>query len=131
MPRLFDAQKVIEAWGFKYKAVAFNWIKENKRAINKSLFDETPLDDFLGLGSWTRSNSEICLLAIKGKPKKQSSSVRQLVVTPIEKHSKKPDCVRDMIVELCGDLPRIELFARQETEGWDVWGNEVESSVAL
>jgi len=57
--------------------------------------------------------------------------VRQLVVTPIEKHSKKPDCVRDMIVQLCGDIPRIELFARQETKGWDVWGNEVDSSVAL
>ena len=131
MPRLFDAQKVIEAWGFKYKTVAFNWIKENKRAINKSLFDETPLDDFLGLGSWTRSNSEICLLAIKGKPKKQSSSVRQLVVTPIEAHSKKPECVRNMIVELCGDLPRIELFPSHDIEGWDIWGNEVESSVAL
>jgi len=131
MPRLFEAQKVIEAWGFKYKTVAFNWIKENKRAINKSLFSDTPLDDFLGLGSWTRSNSELCLLGVKGKPKKQSSSVRQLVVTPIENHSKKPDCIRDMIVELCGDLPRLELFARNKTEGWDVFGNEVEDSIQL
>jgi len=131
MPRLFDAKKVIDSWGFQYKTVAFNWVKENKRAVNKSLFDETPIDDFLGLGSWTRSNSEICLLAVKGKPKKQSSSVRQLVVTPIEKHSKKPDCVRDMILELCGDLPRIELFARQNVNGWDAWGNEVAESVNL
>jgi N6-adenosine-specific RNA methylase IME4 len=70
-------------------------------------------------------------LAVKGKPKKQSSSVRQLVVTPIEKHSKKPDCVRDMIVQLCGDIPRIELFARQNVNGWDAWGNEVSESVNL
>ena len=70
-------------------------------------------------------------MGIKGKPKKQSSTVRQLVVTPIEKHSKKPDCVRDMIVALCGDIPRIELFARQKVDGWDVWGNEVVSDVNL
>ena len=132
MPRLFDAQKVIESWGFNYKTVAFNWVKENKRAVNKSLFsDNEPIDDFLGLGSWTRSNSEICLLGVKGKPKKQSSSVRQLVITPIEKHSKKPNIVKDMIVELCGDLPRIELFARQSTENWNVWGNEVQSDIVL
>lgn len=131
MPRIFDAQKVIEAWGFTYKTVAFNWIKENKRAVNKSLFDENPIDDFLGLGSWTRSNAEICLLAVKGKPKKESSSVRQLVITPIEKHSKKPDCVRDLIVQLAGDKPRLEMFARQSTTGWDVWGNEVVSDVAI
>ena len=47
-------------------------------------------------------------------------------MTNIERHSKKPDVVKDRIVELCGDVPRIELFARQATEGWDVWGNEVE-----
>ncbi|BCV04979.1 MAG: hypothetical protein CM15mV95_510 [Caudoviricetes sp.] len=51
--------------------------------------------------------------------------MHSLVCTKIEEHSKKPDCVRDRIVELCGDLPRIELFARQKTPGWDVWGNEV------
>ena len=49
----------------------------------------------------------------------------QIVYEPIENHSKKPNCIRDRIVKLCGDLPRIELFARQKTKGWDVWGNEV------
>ena len=77
------------------------------------------------MGTWTRANSELCLLATKGKPKRLSASVKSIIDTPIEQNSKKPDCVRDKIVELCGDLPRIELFARQKVEGWDCWGNEV------
>jgi N6-adenosine-specific RNA methylase IME4 len=78
------------------------------------------------MGNWTRSNSELCLLATKGKPKRVSASVHSVIDSRIEYHSKKPNCVRDKIVELCGDLPRIELFARQKVEGWDSWGNEVE-----
>jgi N6-adenosine-specific RNA methylase IME4 len=77
------------------------------------------------MGNWTRANAELCLLATKGKPKRKSASVHSIVETPIEKHSKKPNEVRNRIVELCGDLPRIELFARETTEGWDVFGNEV------
>ena len=55
----------------------------------------------------------------------RSHSVRQIVESPVEEHSKKPDVVRDLIVELFGDRPRIELFARQRADGWDAWGNEV------
>ena len=77
------------------------------------------------MGHWTRANAECCLLATKGKPKRVSKGVHQVVYEPIREHSRKPDCVRDRIVELCGDLPRIELFARQKTDGWDVWGNEI------
>ena len=77
------------------------------------------------MGHWTRANAEVCLLATKGTIKRQSASVHQVIDTPIEKHSKKPNIVRDKIVELVGDLPRIELFARESTDGWDVWGNEV------
>ena len=65
-----------------------------------------------------------CLLAVKGKPKRISASVGQLVFSPLRRHSQKPDEVRDRIVELMGDLPRIELFAREAAPGWDVWGNE-------
>jgi N6-adenosine-specific RNA methylase IME4 len=79
----------------------------------------------MGMGNWTRSNPELCLLGIKGKPKRINASVHSVIDTHIEKHSKKPDRVRDDIIKLCGDLPRIELFARQKTEGWDCWGNEV------
>ena len=79
----------------------------------------------MGMGNWTRSNSELCLLGTKGKPKRVDASVHSVIDTPIERHSKKPDVVRERIVQLCGDLPRIELFAREKTDGWDVWGNEV------
>jgi len=77
------------------------------------------------LGYWTRANPEICLIARKGKPKRISKKVPNLIVDQIREHSRKPDCTRDKIVELCGDLPRIELFARQKVDGWDSWGNEI------
>lgn len=77
------------------------------------------------MGNWTRANAELCLLATKGKIKRINASVHSVIDTPIEQHSKKPDEARIRIVKLLGDLTRIELFARQKTEGWDVWGNEV------
>ena len=120
-PRLFDAKNVIESWGFTYKTVAFVWVKRNKK--QESLF--------WGLGSWTRSNSEVCLLGIRGKPRKISSSVHSVIISPIEHHSKKPDETRMRIVNLCGDISRIELFARQRVEGWDAWGNEIEEAPVL
>ncbi len=80
---------------------------------------------FFGLGHWTRANAELCLIATKGTIKRISSKVPQIVDTRIEEHSKKPAIVRDRIVELIGDYPRIELFARQTADGWDCWGNEV------
>ena len=83
------------------------------------------------MGRWTRANAELCLIATKGNPKRISASVHSVIETPIEGHSKKPDITRERIVQLVGDLPRIELFARQKTKGWDVWGNEVESDVVL
>jgi N6-adenosine-specific RNA methylase IME4 len=120
-PMLKEALGVMEAWGFKYKSIAFQWVKLNPKAL-------TP---FYGLGRWTRGNTEPCLLATKGKPKRISSSVFQLIQEPRERHSKKPDIVRNRIIELMGDLPRVELFAREKTEGWDVWGDEVESDIIL
>ena len=65
------------------------------------------------------------MIAKKGSIERQSQGVHQIVYEPIQEHSRKPDCVKDKIIQLCGDLPRIELFARRETQGWDVWGNEV------
>ena len=76
------------------------------------------------MGYWTRANAELCLLGTKGKPKRKSASVRRLVVEPRREHSRKPDVVADRIVDLMGDLPRIELFARAPRPGWEVWGNE-------
>lgn len=120
-PQLPAALRVISAWGFKYKTVAFLWLKKNRKADSW----------FFGLGFWTRGNEEVCLLATRGHPKRESSKIHQFIISPIEAHSKKPDIVRDKIVELAGDVPRIELFARQTTPGWDVWGNEVTSSITL
>ena len=114
-PMLPQAIEVIKRWGFNYKTVAFTWVKQNIKSDGY----------FTGMGYYTRANPEMCLLATIGKPKRISKSVKQLVVDNRREHSRKPDCVRDRIVELCGDLPRIELFARQKTEGWDCWGDEV------
>ena len=111
-PMLREALQVIESWGFVYKSIGFQWLKLNSKAL-------TP---FYGLGRWTRGNTEPCLLATKGKPKRVSASVFQLIQTPRRKHSQKPDEARDKIIELMGDLPRIELFAREKTPGWDAIG---------
>tara|TARA_R100000656_G_scaffold114122_1_gene86461 strand:+ start:58 stop:669 length:612 start_codon:yes stop_codon:yes gene_type:complete len=118
-PLLKEGLQTIEEWGFTYKTCGFSWVKKNKKADSF----------FWGLGYWTRANNEICLLATKGKPSRVSKSVHQIVHEPISKHSKKPTVVRDRIVELCGDLPRIELFARQSVDGWDSWGNETEPAI--
>lgn len=121
MPCLKEGFRALEQWGFTYKTVAFVWIKQNKKADSL----------FWGMGHWTRSNAELCILATKGNPKRLSASVHQVIMSHIERHSKKPDETRERIVELVGDLPRVELFARQATEGWDVWGNEVESDITM
>ena len=115
-PKLPDALEVIKAWGFEYKTLAFVWIKQNKN--KKGLF--------WGLGGWTRSNSEICLLGVKGNPERKNADVHSVIMSPIEEHSKKPDETRERILNLCGDLPRIELFCRNPITGWDAWGDEIE-----
>lgn len=113
-PKMQEALDIITAWGFKYRSIAFQWIKLNKSGSGF----------FFGLGRWTRGNSEPCLIAVKGKPKRISASVGQLVLSPLRNHSQKPPIVHDKIVELMGDLPRIELFARDKVLGWDCWGDQ-------
>jgi site-specific DNA-methyltransferase (adenine-specific) len=120
-PKLPDAFEVIKAWGFTYKTCAFTWVKRNPSGTGFSF----------GLGYWTRANPELCLLATRGQPKRLSKSVPNLIISPRREHSRKPDEVRDRIVQLCGDVPRAELFARQKLPGWSAWGNEVESDISL
>ena len=120
-PLLKESLSVLSAWGFKFKTIAFVWIKQNRKSDSL----------FWGMGYWTRTNAEFCVLATKGKPKRMAKNVHQVIVSHIEEHSKKPDEARRRIVRLMGDLPRIELFARQKSAGWDVWGNEVESDIIL
>lgn len=114
-PILPEALQVIKEWGFKYSTLGFVWVKKNKKADSW----------FFGLGNYTRANSEICLIGTKGSIKRISKSVSSVLDDRIMEHSKKPDTARKRIVELMGDIPRIELFARQYSDGWDCWGNEV------
>lgn len=115
-PCLIEGIELIHAWGFTYKTVAFTWVKQNKRSDGI----------FMGMGYYTRANAEYCLLATRGKVlERNSRSVSSVVVSHVERHSKKPNEVRHRIEELFGDLPRIELFARDYADGWDCWGNEV------
>jgi N6-adenosine-specific RNA methylase IME4 len=122
-PNIDQALKVMQEWGFEYKTAAFVWVKKNKKSNT----------NFWGMGAYTRANAEVCLLGIskntKAKQCVKSHAVHQifeqLVESPIEEHSKKPDEVRQRILQLLGDIPRIELFARQYADGWDCWANEV------
>ena len=85
----------------------------------------------MGHGLWTRANAELCLLATKGHPQRRAKNIHQVIISPVEEHSKKPEEARRRIEALMGEVPRLELFARRPSPGWDVWGNEVESDVVL
>lgn len=117
-PCLKEGISVMESWGFTYKTCGFNWVKKNKK---KDTY-------FMGLGFWTRSNSEVCLIGTKGHPKRVSKAVPQVCDARVMEHSRKPSEVRERIVELCGDVPRIELFARETVKGWDCFGDEIDGA---
>lgn len=121
IPLLKDSFSVLDSWGFEYKSIAFVWIKLNKKSDTL----------FWGMGHWTRSNAELCILATKGHPKRKSAKVHQVIMSHIQQHSKKPDEARERIIELIGDLPRIELFVREKKDGWDSWGNEIECDINM
>ena len=124
-----EAIEVINAWGYEYKTIAFCWSKQSKNSWVSNL------------GKWTMGNIELCLLGVRGHPQRVRKDIKQLVIAERMIHSKKPDEVRKRIVELMGDLPRIELFCRGDKEkdmfgynrleGWDVFGNEAEGSIDL
>lgn len=101
------------AWGFEIKTKAFTWVKTTKNGIPR-----------IGMGYWTRKQTEICLLFTKGKPKRRNMGVRELIMTPRREHSRKPDEQYSRIEALV-DGPYLELFARQAWPGWSAWGNEV------
>jgi len=121
--------KVIKSWGFEYKAIGFVWLKKNKQ--KKPVYFESPYT--------MKSDMELCLLAIKGKfayKLVKRHNIKSLIESVGKKHSGKPAEVKNRIVKLLGDLPRIELFARQKTKGWDAvswndWDNEVKSYIKL
>lgn len=121
-PHMEQCFKVINAWGFKYSGMGFTWIKLNARAT--SLFF-TIRDLFMGGGYTTRKNAEFCLLAKRGKPKRISKAVHEVMVSPRREHSRKPDEFYDRIEAFC-EGPRVELFARNRRPGWEAWGNQTD-----
>lgn len=116
-----EAIDLCSAWGFTLK----NMNGLVRRKLTKNLLD------FFGMGWWTRAGSESAIIATKGKPKPLSRSIRAVQSFAVREHSRKPDEFRDLAVELVGDVPRLEMFARQKTDGWDVFGNEVEDSINI
>lgn len=123
-PMLREALVLMRAWGFTYKTCAFAWVKTNAKA-------GTP---FVGLGRYTRGNTEVCLLGVRGKPQRVDAGVPQVLLetmaeepllAPRGAHSAKPPEARERIVRLMGDVSRIELFARERAAGWAAWGNEL------
>jgi len=117
-PVLRKSFQVLDAWGFTYKTCAFSWMKADPYRLFAD--EKTP---FAGMGYWTRANTEPCLLATRGKPKRRAKDVRQGIIAPRREHSRKPDEVHGRIERLVAG-PYLELFARQERPGWASWGNE-------
>lgn len=113
-PKLQDCLAVIKAWGFSYNGLGFDWTKTNKNG--------TP---FKGMGYYTRQNNEVCLFGVhKEKLKVFQHDISCVVQSLRREHSRKPDEIRDYIKSLFGDVPKIELFARESFSGWDCWGNQ-------
>lgn len=121
-PMILEAFKVIEAWGFTYKTVGFTWCKLNPKK-------GTP---FFGVGHYTKSNAEVCLLATRGKVMKPVvNTVSSLILSPRREHSRKPDEQYERIEAMYPDARKLELFARHKRDSWDSWGNEIEPDINL
>lgn len=118
-PTINEAFGIMKAWGFEYKTCAFTWLKADPYRL--WALEE---DVRMGLGYWTRANSEVCLLGTRGKPKRRDNGVRQGIIEPIRQHSRKPDCIHERVERLVPG-PYVELFARSTRPGWAAWGNEV------
>lgn len=124
-PKDREKYLLMDAWGFQYKTLAFVWQKYLANSCRP----------FYGNGRWTRANTEPVWLATRGKPKRIDRAVEQIIET-IEQdddrllqashgnHSQKPEEIAIRILKLMGDVPAIELFARERSEGFDAWGND-------
>jgi len=112
---LEEALHVMRAWGFKFVNIIFIWEKISKKGVT-----------CCNVAPWVMKNYEICLFGTKGAMSKykKKHNIQQKIRAIRRKHSQKPPCVRGRITALFGDLPRIELFARERAKGWDAWGDE-------
>ena len=128
MPMLREALILIASWGFEYRTCGFNWIKLNPTGSIEIRDRDIILRKgiYSGLGHWVNGNAELCLFGKCGHPKRVERNVKQILFAPRTRHSQKPYEVRDRIVRLMGDLPRIELFAREKVSGWDCLGFDID-----
>lgn len=112
--------EVMESWGFDYRTIAFTWAKTTPKT-GASWAPKW----HMGLGYYSRQNTESCLLGVRGKPKRTGKDVRQLIIAPRREHSRKPDEFFEHVERLFAG-PYLELFARQRRDGWSSWGNQTE-----
>lgn len=119
-PTLEKSLAAIRGWGFTYKTCGFDWMKGDN--TQPDFWDEE-IEADMGMGYWTRSNTEPCLLATRGHPKRLHADVRMGIIAPRRQHSRKPSGLHERIERLVAG-PYLELFARQSREGWTTWGNE-------
>ena len=120
-PLLFECKEVVESWGFRYRTIAWVWIKAKRSGFGF----------YTGMGHYTRANSEPCLLAIRGSMPVERHDIQSLIYSAVRGHSKKPEDQYRKVEALYPDRKYLELFARRERKGWDVWGNEVRSDLEL
>jgi N6-adenosine-specific RNA methylase IME4 len=126
-PHLPQALELMAAWGFRYSAIAFTWIKL-KRSLDTRQFRMATTADcdlHVGLGHTTRKNAEFCLLGRRGNARRMAKDVREIILSPVREHSRKPDEAHTRIERYC-DGPYLELFARSQRPGWTVWGNQTD-----
>lgn len=112
---LDQALALLSGWGFKYKTIAFIWVKMTKDMSHPAI----------SMGYWSRKQAEICILATRGKPRRLAKNVRQVLMEPRRQHSRKPDGFYSRIETLV-EGPYLEMFARQRWPGWDAWGDETD-----
>jgi len=120
-PLLREGLEVMEAWGFDYRTQGFTWVKQNKKSDSL----------FWGMGYYTRANAELCLLGVKGRMPVEDRGVHSVIWSPVREHSRKPDEQYERIERLYPGANYLEMFARYKRDGWDSWGNEVDSDIAL
>lgn len=127
-PLLIETLRLAEAWGFQYKTKAFSWVK---------IRPGRGLTFHVGMGYWTRANTEDVLLFTRGKPQRTRKDVHQMIATleashetpailePISRHSEKPEAIQDSVERLVRG-PYLELFARRQRPNWRCLGNEID-----
>lgn len=118
---------IMKAWGFKPSSVAFTWVKLKRsidvRQLRLTVTQESDLH--VGLGLTTRKNAEFCVLGRRGNAKRISKSVREIILSPVREHSRKPNAFYERAMAYAAG-PYVELFSREPRPGWDQWGLETD-----